>query len=786
MSVGRAGARIDAAAKLTGGARFPADRIPGDALWAFAVFTNQPHARLAGLDLEPARAAPGVVAVLGSADVPVNEYGLTMFDQPVFVGADHTGRSPVPCDVSRWEADHLALVVAESPHQARAAAAAIEAVWEPLPVLADIDEALASDTLIHPHDGRGSNRYCSYRVRKGDMARGWAEAAVTVASVYELPYQEHAYLQPEAGLAYIDAEGRVTVEIAGQWAHEDREQIAHALDLEEERVRVVYPPIGGAFGGREDMSLQIVLALAALRLHELGVDRPVAARWSREESIVGHHKRHRGRISARWGAAADGRITAVSSTAWLDAGAYNYTSNKVLGNCHLGQAGPYEVPNAEIDSHAVYTNSTPGGAFRGFGAPQAAFAAETQVNKLAEALGMDPVEIRRINSLRDGSVGITHTPLPAGVTLPTVIDRCAAEAAAGAEAPGATGQAGGGTTTDPAANETTPDPNGNGADETAPDPNGNGDRPFSPFLSLPGSPQALRRGRGFACAYKNVGFSFGFPERCEAIIVLHGDSDNDEPDRAELYHAGAEVGQGAHTAFLQMAAEATGVAPERIEAFWSDTATSGDSGSASASRLTFMAGNAILGAAEEAEKAWIDGARPATGRFRFVPPPTEVPDPEDGRCTPNFSYGYVAQHVEVTVDTETGHIRVDRVVSAHDVGRAVNPDLVVGQIEGGVVQGHGYALSEDLRTDGGRILNPRLSAYLIPGIGDIPARVDSVVMEMADPLGPWGARGMAEMPLIPYAPAVAAAVHDATGVWFDAFPLTPDRVLAGLDAARSG
>ena len=293
----------------------------------------------------------------------------------------------------------------------------------------------------------------------------------------------------------------------------------------------------------------------------------------------------------------------------------------------------------------------------------------------------------------------------------------------------------------------------------------------------------MRRGRGFACAFKNVGFSFGFPERCEAAIVLHGDGER--PDRAELYHAGAEVGQGAHTAFVQMAAEATGVAPERIEAHWSDTATSGDSGSASASRLTFMAGNAILGAAEEAEKAWLDGARPATGRFRFVPPPTDPLDPVDGRSTPNFAYGYVAQHVEVTVDVETGHIRVDRVVSAHDVGRAVNPDLVVGQIEGGVVQGHGYALSEDLRSAGGRVLNPRLSAYLIPGIGDIPARVDSVVMEMADPIGPWGARGMAEMPLIPYAAAVVAAVHDATGVWLDALPLTPDRVLSALEAAES-
>ena len=795
MTVGAAPARIDAAAKLTGEARFPADRIPSDALWALAVFTDQPHARLASLDLGPARAAPGVVAVLGSADVPVNEYGLTMFDQPVFVGIDHTGRSEVPCDVSRWEADHLALVVAESPDQARAAAAAIEAEWEPLPVLADIDEALASDTLIHPHDGRGSNCYCSYRIRKGDMARGWADAAVTVSSVFELPHQEHAYLQPEAGLAYIDDRGRVTVEIAGQWAHEDREQIAHALDLDEDRVRVIYPPIGGAFGGREDMSLQIVLALAALRLREMGIDRPVAARWSREESIVGHHKRHRGRIEARWGAAADGRITAVSSTAWLDAGAYNYTSNKVLGNCHLGQAGPYEVPNAEIDSHAVYTNSTPGGAFRGFGAPQAAFAAETQVNKLAEALGMDPVEIRRINSLRDGSVGITQTPLPAGVTLPTVIDRCAAEAArgaaesvtrAGVPSAGATDRATAGP--DPTGGNLSgaaPDPNVDRAGDKSPDPTGtgNGAALFSPFVSLPGSPQALRKGQGFACAFKNVGFSFGFPERCEATIVLHGDGD--EPDRAELHHAGAEVGQGAHTAFVQMAAEATGVAPERIEARWSDTATSGDSGSASASRLTFMAGNSILGAAEEAEKSWIDGDRPATGQFRFVPPPTEPLDPEDGHCTPNFAYGYVAQHVELTVDVETGHIRVDRVVSAHDVGRAVNPDLVVGQIEGGVVQGHGYALSEDLRSDGGRILNPRLNGYLIPGIGDIPAKVESVTMELADPLGPWGARGMAEMPLIPYAAAVVAAVHDATGVWLDALPLTPDRVLSALETASA-
>ncbi|WP_419910675.1 xanthine dehydrogenase family protein molybdopterin-binding subunit [Candidatus Poriferisodalis sp.] len=743
---GQSPPRADGPAKVAGLAGYPADRIPADALWAFAVFTDQPHARLRHLDLAPAEQSPGVVAVLGSADVPCNEYGLTKFDQPVFVGLDHTGRSPVPCDVSRWEADHLALIVAESLPQARAAAAAIEVEWEPLPVVADLDAALAPDaTLVHPYEGIGSNLYESMRTRKGDLDAGWAAAAVTVEATYEVPYQEHAYLQPEAGTSWVDAEGIVNVEIAGQWVHEDREQIAHALGLPEERIRVRYPAIGGAFGGREDTSMQIILALAARRLAERGIDRPVAMQWSREESIVGHHKRHRGRIWARWGADRDGRITAAQAEAWLDAGAYNYTSNKVMGNLHLGLGGPYELPNAAIDTHVVYTNATPGGAFRGFGAPQAAFAVECQVNRLAEALGMDPIDIRRINTLREGSPSIAHTPMPAGVTMPEVIEACARAAAQPADPENAA--------------------------------------LFSPFVSLPAWTPALRRGRGFACAFKNVGFSFGFPERCEATIVLHGEPDDGVPASVELAHAGADVGQGAHTAFLQMAAEATGVDPSRVVGRFSDTGTSGDSGSASASRLTWMAGNSILGAAEEAEKAWREGARPAIGHFRFTPPPTTELDPETGEGTPNFTYGYVAQHVELTVDIDTGHIRIDRVISANDVGRAINPRFVVGQIEGAVAQAHGHVLSEHLRSRDGRLLNPRFSTYLIPGIGDIPVTTESVVLELADPLGPFGARGMAEMGVIPYAPAVAAALADATGVWMDDFPLTPERVWAALQAA---
>ena len=745
MTVGTSPIRIDAVAKVTGEATYPADRIPPDALVGKVVFTDQPHARLTRLDTSAAERVPGVVAVFTGRDVPVNEYGLTKFDQPVFVTVEHSGRSEVPCDVSRWEADHLALVVAESAAAAESGAAAIAAEWEQLPVVADIDAALAPDApLVHTNDPSASNAYTHYRIRKGSVDDVWADAAAIVEATYELPHQEHAYLQPEAGLAYVDDDERVTVVIAGQWTHEDREQIAHALDLPDDQVRVVYAAIGGAFGGREDMSLQIVLALAVHRLRERGERRPVGVQWSREESIVGHHKRHRGRIHAKWAADADGKILAIESTTWLDAGAYNYTSNKVLGNCHLAQAGPYEVPNARMDSYAVYTNSVPGGAFRGFGGPQGSFVAETQMNRLAEALGIDPVEIRRRNSLREGSIGITQAELPPGVTLPEVIEACNAEA---------------------------------GFDEPMP-----AAEPFSPFASLAPAAHDLLRGRGFACAYKNVGFSFGFPERCEASIVLHpdGDGDGDDPGWAELFHAGADVGQGAHTAFVQMAADAVGLPVDRVRGRFSDTSSTGDSGSASASRLTFMAGNSILGAAEEAEKAWRNGDRPAVGHFRYVPPPTEMLDPDTGICQPNFCYGYVAQVVELTVDRGTGHIVVDRVVSAHDVGRAINPDLVVGQIDGGVAQAHGYALSERLRVAEGRVLNPRLSTYLIPGIGDMPTTIEPVVLELADPLGPFGARGMAEMPMMTYAPAVIAALHDATGVWFDTFPLTPDTVLARL------
>ncbi len=733
--IGHTDSRIDAPAKVTGAALFAGDIAPPQLLHAKILFSGQPHARLRRLDLSAAAVVPGVVAIFTAADVPVNEYGLIMPDQPVLIGLDSAKAGG---DVSRWEGDQVALVVAETEEAAARARSLIRAEWEPLPVIADVFTAMQDRVLVHPE--QGSNILKRYQIRRGDMAAGWAAADVVVTGVYRLPYQEHAFLQPEAGVAYIDEAGRVTVAAAGQWTHEDRAQIAHALGLPADQVRVIYPAIGGAFGGREDLSIQIVLALAAWRLHQQGVNRPVRVVWTREESMIGHHKRHPAFVRTKWGADRDGTLTAMETELVLDAGSYAYTSTKVLGNANLMVAGPYEIPHAHIVSYAVYTNNPPGGAFRGFGGPQAAFVAENQMNKLAARLQMDPVALRQRNVLREGSLLVTQTPMPPGVTLSEVMAQCAATAGWG----------------QPAA--------------AAP-------HSYSPFQSLPAALAALRRGRGFACAFKNVGFSFGFPERCEATIELRGDA---EIEQVILRHAGADVGQGAHTVFRQMAAAALDVPAALITLDMSDTASSGDAGSSSASRMTWMAGHAIRGAAERALTAWANEDRPAVGHYRYTPPPTTPYAPETGVSMPNITYGYVAQAVDLVVDVETGHIYLERVVCADDVGRAINPQQVEGQIEGAVVQAAGYALLENLQTAGGHILNPYLSTYLIPGIMDVPRQVDSVIVELPDPQGPWGARGMAEMPFLPLAPAIVAALHDATGVWFDELPLTPDRVVARL------
>ncbi len=725
--------RIDARAKVTGDALYPGDINIDGQLWLRIKFSERAHARVLEVDCAAAEALPGVRRVFTSRDVPVNEYGLVTKDQPVLCGP---GGAKAGADVVRCYMDMVAIVVAETDAIAQQALDLIDVHYEDLPAVFDVEAALAeSAPQLHP-DSPG-NLLTRYRIRRGDMAAGWAQADVVVEGEYETTWQEHAYLQPEAGLAYIDDEGRVTVLVAGQWTHEDQEQIYHALDLPPDQVRVIYPAIGGAFGGREDMSVQIVLALAAWQLRQ-----PVKVQWNREESILYHHKRHPIKVWAKWGATKEGRLTAIAARVIGDAGAYNYTSSKVLGNAQLTASGPYEVDNIQVDTYAVYTNNIPSGAFRGFGAPQALFAAEGQMNRLAAALGLDPLEIRLRNSIRDGSIGSVDTPFPAGVTMPQVFAACGAQSWWQETAKGWQLQ-----------------------------------KPPAPADSK------KRRGRGLAGGFKNVGFSFGFPEHCWAGIELRGSA---AIETVILYHAAADVGQGVHTALCQMAADAIGVAFDQVQLVASDTATSGSSGSASASRLSFMSGNAIRGAAEIALRKWQDEERPAKAEFMYRPPPTTLFDPETGRAVPNFAYGYVAEAVEVEVDIETGQIHLLEVVCANDVGQVINPQQLQGQIEGAIVQAQGYALMEYLVSREGKILNPTLSTYLIPTSLDVPPRVKSVVLEYPDPLGPWGARGMAEMPFLPLAPAIAAAVYEATGVWLDSQPFTPQKVVAALRAQGIG
>lgn len=725
--------RIDARGKVTGETRYPGDIDIEGQLWMRIKFSERAHARVVKVDAAKAEALPGVVRVFTSRDVPVNEYGLVIKDQPVLCGP---GGVKSGADVVRCYMDMVATVVAETDAIAQAALELIDVCYEDLPAVFDPEQAMKeSAPQLHP-DSPG-NLVASYRIRRGDMEAGWKAAEVVVEGEYETTWQEHAYLQPEAGLAYIDEEDRVAVVVAGQWTHEDQEQIYHALDLPPEQVRVIYPAIGGAFGGREDMTVQIVLALAAWRLRL-----PIKIQWNREESILYHHKRHPIKVRAKWGATREGLLTAVSAEVIGDAGAYNYTSNKVLGNAQLTVTGPYEIPNIHVDTFAVYTNNIPSGAFRGFGAPQALFAAEGQMNRLAAALDMDPLEIRLKNSIREGSIGSVDTPFPAGVTMPEVFEACGRESwwtLSGAR--------------------------------------------WRLHSAEQPADKSKRRGRGIAGGFKNVGFSFGFPEHCWAGLELQGRADI---DKVVLYHAGAEVGQGAHTALCQMAADAVGVPFDAVELVASDTATSGSSGSASASRLTFMSGNAIRGAAEIALRNWQNEERPARGEFMYHPPATTPFDPETGRAVPNFAYGYVAEAVEVEVDIETGQVQLLEVVCANDVGKVINPQQLEGQIEGAIIQAQGYALMEHLHSDEGRILNPFLSTYLIPTSLDVPPKIKSVILEHPDPLGPWGARGMAEMPFLPLAPAIAAAIYDATGVWIDSQPFTPQKVVKALRAAGIG
>jgi CO/xanthine dehydrogenase Mo-binding subunit len=712
--VGTSHKRHDALGKVTGGAMYAADLFTPGMLRIKTVFAHRASARILGIDASAALAVPGVVAVLTAADVPHNRYGLIDADQPVLCG-----------DVVRHYGDRVALVVAESNEAAAKAAKLVRVDYEDLPMVRNAHDAIAPGAP-RVHADR-DNVLLHQKIRHGDVARGFAEADVIVEGTFTTQWQEHAYLQPDAGIAYIDDEGRVVVETAGQWLHEDRRQIAEILQLPEDQVVVKYAKIGGAFGGREDLTVQALVAFVAWKLR-----RPAAIKWSREESIIGHGKRHPYHITAKWGAKRDGTITAVETTMLADGGAYASTSVEVLKGAISFGSGSYEIPNVSIDGIVAYTNNVPCGAFRGFGAPQAQFAAESMMTRLAEKLGIDPMELRRRHVYREGSINPSGTPMPKGVSAGPVLERCIEEAVAR----------------------------------------------IGPALNLIASTR--KRGVGIASGIKNVGYSFGFPEQATAtveLVVLDG-------VRGARVRAGvADVGQGAHLALRQIAAETLSLPLEAVVMITDSSAEAPNTGSVSASRMTLMGGRAVKDACELALRNLATTGVPSA-TVQFKPPATTELD-ELGQGTPHYCYGYVAQAVEVEVDITTGEVAVLNVVSVNDVGRAINRQQVEAQIEGCVAQAIGYALTEDFRIKNGRILTPHFSNYLLPTALDVPAQIYSVIMETPDPQGPFGARGMSEMPLVPFGAAVASAIHHATGAWVSDMPFTPERVLAAMAAQRA-
>jgi CO/xanthine dehydrogenase Mo-binding subunit len=729
LQLGRVGEivpRADAVPKVTGEFAYSSDLQAAGMLWGHTVRSPHAHARIVSIDISGALAMPGVHAVLTHDDIPgTKRYGLEFADQPVLAE-----------DRVRYFGEPVALVAAEHPEQARRAAERIRVEYEPLEPIVDAERATEQEPLHpdRPTMGHGyrederSNIVRSLVIRHGDPD---AEGEVTVSGVYEVGIQDQAFLGPESGLAVPDGEGGVDIYVATQWLHVDRDQVAPCLNLEPEQVRIHLAGVGGAFGGREDLSMQIHGALLALH-----TNRPVKIVYSREESFVGHIHRHPARIWAEHRSTRDGKLVNVRVRILLDGGAYASSSTAVTSNAASFAVGPYQVDNALIESTCVYTNNPPCGAMRGFGAVQVCFAHEAQMDKLAEALDIDPVELRLLNALEPGDTLPTGQKITGSLPVADVIRRAAG--------------------LDPPAEEELPrDP-----------------------IRLPGGSgnttrgEGVRRGVGFAVGFKNIGYSEGFDDYTAARVRLLADG------TAEVHCAAAEVGQGVANVILQVARTELGT--NHVVLAPHTTSTVDSAGSASASRMTWMASGAVRDACRAAlvEREKNDGGEVDVERIYRHPRTTPL-DPETGQITgerAHVAYACAAMRVVAEVDVELGLTRVVWIGTAQDVGKAVNPQAVTGQIEGGTAQGLGLALMEEIQTRDGLITNASFTDYLIPTTLDMPPVVSELIEE-AEPDAPYGVKGVGEPPTVVSTAAVVAALRAATGRELTRVPVKPDDIV---------
>ncbi len=734
--IGDPAERPDGVPKVKGEFAYASDLRAEDMLFGQTVRSPHPHARIARIDTAPAQAMPGVRAVLTHRDVPGTMlFGLERLDQPVLA----TGRV-------RFVGEPVAVVAAEHPEQARLAAKAVRVDYEPLRVVTDPIAALRDDApRLHEH----GNVIREVRVRHGDPQ---ASAPIVVEGEYEVAMQDQAALGPEAGLAIPDQDGGVTLHIATQWLHVDRDQIAPCLGLPKEKVRLVLSGVGGAFGAREDVTLQIHVCMLAL-----ATKRPVRMTYGREESFYAHVHRHPARLFYAHGSDRNGRLVFVRASIVLDGGAYASSSGAVVANAACFAAGPYRVPNALVHCVGAYTNNPPTGAMRGFGAVQSCFAYEAQMDELAKHCGLDPVEIRARNGLHEGDAIITSQPMIGSAPVPEIVRRCAA----------------------------LPLPEDDESDDV---------------MALPGGAGNLARrsdvvrAAGYAVGFKNVCYSHGFDDPATARVRVVRDEGG---VLVRVHTAAAEVGQGIVAVCAQVARTELGI--ERVEIDTPDT-TIDSAGSSSASRQTWMTGSAVRLAARAARAELERRASQLGQRLDEADLVDLLDEPVDETATyrhrateplndrtqnhGHVAFLFAAHRAVVDVDPETGLVKVVQVATAQDVGKALNPVAVIGQIEGGIAQGLGLAVMEEVQLRDGKVLNASFTDYLLPTILDMPPVVADVI-EHPHPDAPYGAKGVGEPPTISSTPAIVAAIRAATRRPLKRVPVRPDDIVFG-NVPRSG
>jgi xanthine dehydrogenase D subunit len=745
--IGDSPLRSDGTLKVTGEFAYASDLWHDDMVWGVTLRSPHPHARIRGIDITEALTVPGVTAVLTADDVPgENAFGLEHADQPVLAS-----------NFVRYEGEPVALVAADHPETARRAAQRIRVDYEVLPAVTDPRRAMDDDA---PAVHRPGNLVRHLQLRRGDPG---ATAPVVVSLDFEVGMQDQAFLGPESGLAVPAEDGGVDLYVATQWLHVDQRQVCLALGMPPGKVRLHLAGVGGAFGGREDLSVHVHACLLALR-----TGRPVKMSYGREESFFGHVHRHPAFMTYEFGAERDGTLVHARARTVLDGGAYASSTAAVVGNAGTLGLGPYRIPNVAVDAYGVFTNNPPCGAMRGFGCVQTAFAYEALMDELADAVGLDRVAIRRLNGMREGDSNITgqviDSAAPVAELLQIVHDL-------------------------PLPPERDEDPD---------------------LRSLPGSVgntthgEGVVRGVGYAVTYKNIGFSEGFDDYSTARVRLEMTGGEAV---ATVHTAAAEVGQGLITVEQQICRTELGV--EWVVVHPKNTAV-GSGGSTSASRQTYVTGGAVKAACEAVRAAVLERAALALGRpaaglrldgekvvgvsgevlagladvlgddaveetAEYRHRPTHAVDPETGQGDAHVQFAFSAHRAVVDVDVELGLVKVVALDTAQDVGKAINPDAVVGQIHGGSAQGMGLALMEEIVVTDGHVRNPSFTDYLIPTILDMPP-MQVRVLEYADPHAPYGVRGVGEPPTISSGPAVAAAIRAATGRPLRRVPIRPEHI----------